>query len=105
MGSIGAAEILVVLVVALLVLGPAKLPDAARQVGRAIGEFKRVTNSFQDEVRDTIGSYSMNAPPPSRTSNPSTPSKAPDSPPAPKPLVDPELPAAENGTRPDEPIH
>ena len=54
MGSIGTAEILVVLVVALLVLGPSKLPDAARSVGRAIGEFRRYTSGFQSELREAF---------------------------------------------------
>ena len=54
MGSIGPAEILVVLVVALLVLGPNRLPDAARSVGRAIGEVRRYTSGFQDEMREAF---------------------------------------------------
>ncbi len=54
MGSIGTAEILVVLVVALLVLGPSRLPDAARSVGRAIGEFRRYTSGFQSELREAF---------------------------------------------------
>ncbi|HSH59879.1 MAG TPA: Sec-independent protein translocase protein TatB [Acidimicrobiales bacterium] len=52
--NIGAAEMLVVLVVALLVLGPNKLPDAARQVGRAIGEMRRLSNGFQAEMRGAL---------------------------------------------------
>ncbi|MDP8992451.1 MAG: Sec-independent protein translocase protein TatB [Actinomycetota bacterium] len=54
MGSIGPAEILVVLVVALLVLGPNRLPDAARSVGRAIGELRRYTSGFQEEIREAF---------------------------------------------------
>jgi Tat protein translocase TatB subunit len=41
MGSLGAPEILVILVVALLVLGPNRLPEAARQAGRALAEVRR----------------------------------------------------------------
>ena len=51
MGSVGAPELIVIFLVALIVLGPDRLPKAARQVGRAIAEFKRVTGGFQDEVR------------------------------------------------------
>ena len=54
MGSIGAPEILVVLVVALLVLGPKRLPDAARSVGRAVSEFRRVSSGIQDELRQSL---------------------------------------------------
>ncbi len=54
MGSIGPAEILVVLVVALVVLGPARLPEAARTVGKAMGELRRATAGLQSEVRDAF---------------------------------------------------
>jgi Tat protein translocase TatB subunit len=53
-GSIGAPELLVVFLVALIVLGPDRLPKAARQMGRAISEFRRVTSGFQDEVKKAI---------------------------------------------------
>lgn len=54
MGSIGPAEILVVLVVALIVLGPNRLPDAARSMGKAMAELRRVTSGVQTEVRDAF---------------------------------------------------
>ena len=60
--SLGPAEILVILVVALLVLGPSKLPEAARQVGKAMAEFRRVTSGFQAEMRDAF--QEPMAPPP-----------------------------------------
>jgi TatA/E family protein of Tat protein translocase len=47
-------EILVVLVVALVVLGPNRLPDAARSVGRAIGELRRYSSGFQKDVREAF---------------------------------------------------
>lgn len=54
MGSIGGGEILIVLLVALIVLGPNRLPQAARQVGRAVTEVRRMTAGFQAELRDTL---------------------------------------------------
>ena len=54
MGSIGAPEILVIMVVALLVLGPNRLPEAARQVGRALAEMRRLSAGFQAEMRDAM---------------------------------------------------
>ena len=54
MGNIGTPELFVVLIVALLVLGPTRLPDAARSIGKAIAEFRRVTGGFQTEVRDAM---------------------------------------------------
>ena len=52
--NIGPAEILVVLVVALVVLGPSRLPDAARSLGKAMSEFRRVSSGIQSEVRDAF---------------------------------------------------
>ena len=63
MGSIGGPEILIVLLVALIVLGPKRLPHAARQVGRAVGEFRRVTSDFQSEVRNAIAEPVITRPP------------------------------------------
>lgn len=54
MGSVGAPEILVILVVALLVLGPDRLPEAARQAGRVLAEVKRMSSGFQAELRDAM---------------------------------------------------
>jgi Tat protein translocase TatB subunit len=52
--SLGPAEILVVLLVALIVLGPSRLPEAGRQVGRAIAEMRRWSGRLQEEVRSTL---------------------------------------------------
>ena len=99
MGSIGPAEILVVLVVALVVLGPNRLPDAARSVGKALAELRRVSAGVQSEVRDafaeppptypkppatadvpgtTLAGTAVDAP--GTTASPDTPSRLPDSP-------------------------
>ena len=64
MGSIGLPEILVVLVVALVVLGPKRLPDAARQMGKAMAEFRRMSTGIQAEVRDVFNDPLPVAPPP-----------------------------------------
>ncbi len=54
MFNVGTPELLVILLVALVVLGPNKLPDAARQVGRFVGEIRRMSSGFQDELRDAM---------------------------------------------------
>jgi sec-independent protein translocase protein TatA len=51
----GPLELLVILVVALIVLGPKKLPEAARQVGRGMREFKETLqggDDYDDEPDD-----------------------------------------------------
>lgn len=52
--SLGPAEILVILIVALIVLGPKKLPEAGRQVGKTIAEIRKWSQGFQDEIRSVI---------------------------------------------------
>jgi Tat protein translocase TatB subunit len=51
---IGPEKIIVVLVIALIVLGPERLPQVARQAGRAYREFRRVTSGFEAEVRGAL---------------------------------------------------
>lgn len=53
-----------ILVVALIVLGPERLPEAARQVGRFVGELRRIGAGFQAEMRDAMNVSSTPAPPP-----------------------------------------
>lgn len=55
MFNIGGGEFLVIALIALIVLGPQRLPDAARQVGKAMGELRRLSSGFQSEMRDAFG--------------------------------------------------
>ena len=50
MFGIGMPEVLIILAVALIVIGPKKLPDLAKSLGRAIGEFKKATREFKQSV-------------------------------------------------------
>ena len=54
MFGIGSTELLVILVVALLVLGPKNLPKIAHTLGRAMGEFRRVSTEFQRSLNTEI---------------------------------------------------
>jgi Tat protein translocase TatB subunit len=51
MFNVGPGELLVIMLVALVVLGPDKLPDAARKMGNVMGELRRMSNGFQEEMR------------------------------------------------------
>jgi len=72
MPNLGGAEILVILLVALLVLGPDKLPGAARSVGRGLSQLRRLSGSFEQEVRSAMGDADRAAgsPAPSSLSTP-----------------------------------
>jgi Tat protein translocase TatB subunit len=48
--SVGPAEILIILVVALLVFGPQRLPEVARQVGSAMRELRKMQDTVRGEL-------------------------------------------------------
>jgi len=52
--NIGGWEVLIILLVALLVLGPERLPDAAKQFGRVMSEFRKVSSGFQREMKEAM---------------------------------------------------
>ena len=52
MPNIGPLELVVVLIIALLVLGPQRLPQVARSVGRGMREFKNAVSMDRDEDED-----------------------------------------------------
>jgi sec-independent protein translocase protein TatB len=52
--NIGGGELIVILIIALIVLGPDKLPDAVRRAGRLYGELRRMSSGFQAELRDAL---------------------------------------------------
>ena len=54
--GMGPAELVLVLVIAVIVLGPGKLPEVARALGKTMREFRSVTDSFQSELRKELDS-------------------------------------------------
>ena len=50
MFGIGMPEMLLILAIALIVIGPKKLPDLAKSLGRAMREFKRATSDFKETL-------------------------------------------------------
>ncbi|MGH9069762.1 MAG: Sec-independent protein translocase subunit TatA/TatB [Acidimicrobiales bacterium] len=55
MGDITPVKILIVAVIALLVLGPEKLPEMTRKAGKAWADFRRFRENMTTQVRDTVG--------------------------------------------------
>ena len=54
MFNIGGGELLVIVLIALIVLGPQRLPDAMRTFGRVVGEVRRISSGFHQELRDAF---------------------------------------------------
>ena len=54
MFNIGPGELVAILAVALIVLGPNRLPEAVRTVGRVVGELRRISSGFQEELRNAF---------------------------------------------------
>ncbi len=54
MFNIGGGELVVIAVLALIVLGPQRLPDVARQIGKTMGDLRRVSAGFQREFQTAI---------------------------------------------------
>jgi sec-independent protein translocase protein TatA len=52
MFGIGVPELLVILVVALIVLGPQRLPEVAKALGKGLAELRRATSGLSDELRN-----------------------------------------------------
>ena len=86
--SLGPAEILVILVVALIVLGPKRLPEAGRQVGKALAEVRRWSTDVKSEIRAAVEPEPPGFPPPAPEPPPGVPvgGAAPAPEPAPAPL-------------------
>jgi Tat protein translocase TatB subunit len=62
--GIGMTELMVVLVVALLVLGPQRLPEIARALGRGMAEFRRASNDLRASLSASLEEERPPAPPP-----------------------------------------
>lgn len=54
MFNITGGEVILILLVALVVLGPEKLPDAMRRAGHLYGELRRMSQGFQSELRSAL---------------------------------------------------
>jgi sec-independent protein translocase protein TatB len=54
MFNVGSGEFLVIFLLALIVLGPEKLPETARKVGKVIGDLRQMSSGFQSEMREAM---------------------------------------------------
>lgn len=53
-GKLGAGELMLIGLIALVVLGPSRLPELGKSMGKAIGEFKHSKKKFDEETKNEI---------------------------------------------------
>lgn len=90
MGPLGIPELLFILVLALLIFGPRKLPEIGRTLGRAMGEFRRATSDLKRTINTEIALEDESVEPsrPPASALPASPATAVA--PSPEPDSDPE---------------
>jgi TatA/E family protein of Tat protein translocase len=52
--NLGLPEMIFIFLLALIIFGPKKLPEIGRQIGKAMGEFKRASNEFKSQIEGEI---------------------------------------------------
>ena len=87
-GNIGAPELIIILIIALVILGPGKLPDVAQSLGKSVREFRKAATDLSDATKlepdkPSAGLPSTTAPAPNTLSEASAPNQL-GSAPAPK---------------------
>lgn len=54
MPNIGFPELILILLIALLIFGPKKLPEIGKSIGKAISELKRASNELKETIEEEI---------------------------------------------------
>jgi TatA/E family protein of Tat protein translocase len=94
--GMGPLELIVIAALALVVFGPDKLPEIAQQVGKAIGEIRKMTKDVTDEIHRSIDLDPPRTikPPADSITRPASPTLSPTLPPTPPPPAEPPIPRA-----------
>jgi Tat protein translocase TatB subunit len=73
-GTLGGPEIFLILVIALIVFGPRRLPEIGKTMGRMLGEFRRASNDFKRTLEEEVESEKTRTttPPATEAVTPST---------------------------------
>jgi TatA/E family protein of Tat protein translocase len=109
MPNIGAPELIIILVIALLILGPGKLPEVGASIGKSIREFRKASSDVQDTMNVDTSPLPATAPAaPVAAAVASAPAvaapvAAPEAAPAPAPEAAP-VAGAPEAAAPEEPV-
>jgi Tat protein translocase TatB subunit len=85
-GTLGGPELFLILIVALIVFGPRKLPEMGKSLGKMMAEFRKASNEFQRTIEEEVEADRVKsvtpspqiAPPPAAEPAPSPEAVAPD---------------------------
>lgn len=98
--NIGPGELILILIIALVVLGPGKLPDVANSLGKSVREFRKAATDISDAGKLDVPPPSQQAtPPPPPLGTPVEPPPATPIEPPPATTPDAEAPAAASPAR------
>lgn len=61
MGSLGFGELFLIILVAAVIFGPNQLPDLARNLGKAVKDFKAMVNRIDSDIKDEVDSIKKSA--------------------------------------------
>jgi len=76
-GSIGMPELIIILMIALIIFGPRKLPELGRSLGKSLGEFKRASNELRNTLDEEIRLEEQRSAEPTRTAKPAEQQESP----------------------------
>jgi TatA/E family protein of Tat protein translocase len=77
-GTLGGPEVILILVIALIVFGPRKLPEIGKSMGKMLAEFRKASNDFKRTIEDELEAEKQKepAPPAASTLPPATSAEA-----------------------------
>ena len=106
-GPLGGPELVLILVLALIVFGPRRLPEIGKSMGRLLHEFRKASTDFQRTIEDEVEAEKYKAPPADPPAAESAPAPEPPAPPvavadapAPAPLAPAEPVVVRDGSSP-----
>ncbi|HEX8100653.1 MAG TPA: twin-arginine translocase TatA/TatE family subunit [Actinomycetota bacterium] len=73
MFNIGPTELIVILIIALLVFGPKRLPEVGRSIGRSLREFRRASDEIRGELEQGLNDDEPHATAPTNGAAPTAP--------------------------------
>lgn len=76
MFGVGPSELIIILVLALIIFGPGKLPEVGKAVGRSIREFKAASNAVEDNLKQVTAPTPPPAPAQAQTTQEATVAQA-----------------------------